>query len=194
MIDGMRTTWGKEQTDRADACLIAIFFSLDFFQQLFSRLTLDAELRKRHGFQSPLTDLHATLRADAVGAFVEPRQGFIDGLASSIPHFHQGNAQLAIKIHEGLIADVARRFKPSLFIFNEGLAQTPLDFFDDFLALPHQHLLKDVAAAFPVFAFFASFTGTLAFATGFFLAGVFVAMADPAPRFHIKQLKKVRHS
>jgi hypothetical protein len=51
-----------------------------------------------------------------------------------------------------------------------------------------------MTAGFGLWTGFASFTGTLAFATGFFLAGVFVAMADPAPRFHIKQLKKVRHS
>ena len=154
MIEGTRTLRGRDRTDREEERLVAIFFSLDSFQQLFFRLTLDAELRKRDGFQSPLTDLYATLRADTIGALVESRQRFIDGLPSAIAHFHQGNAQFAIKIHEGLIADVACRFKPPLFIFNEGLAQTPLNLFDNLLALPHQHLMKDLAAALPVFAFF----------------------------------------
>src|SRR4249920_3182076 len=56
----------------SDRLLVAIFFSFDFFQQLFFRLTLDAELRKWDGFQSPLTDLYTTLRADAIGALGEP--------------------------------------------------------------------------------------------------------------------------
>ena len=77
--------------------------------------------------------------------------------AAAIAHFHQGNAQLAIEIHEGLIADVACRFKPPLFIFDKGLAQTPLNLFDNFLALPHQHLMEDLAAALTVFAFFRRF-------------------------------------
>src|SRR6185295_1901531 len=89
------------------------------------RLTLDAELCERDGFQSSFTDLYAALRADTVGALGEPRQRFIDGLPAAIAHFHQGNAQFAIEVHEGLIADVACRFKPPLFIFNQGLAQTP---------------------------------------------------------------------
>ena len=195
----------QELSAFAEEQLVAIFFSLDFFQQLFFRLTLDAELCKRDGFQSPLTDLYATLRADTIGALAKPRQRFIDGLPAAIAHFHQGNAQLAIEIHESLIADVARRFKPPLFIFTEGLAQTPLNLFENFLAFPHQHLMEDLAAALPVFAFFsrffrfgsqgrhghadrffegpqleralvcslasASFARTLAFATGFFLAG-----------------------
>jgi len=79
-------------TDRVEERLVAVFFSLDFFQQLFFRLTLDAELRKRNGFQSPLTDLYATFRADTISALVEPRQRFIDGLPAAIAHFHQGNA------------------------------------------------------------------------------------------------------
>jgi len=134
--------------------LVAIFFSLDFFQQLFFRLTLDAELCKGDGFQSSLTDFYATLRADAVGALVEPRQCFVDGLPAAIAHFHQGNAQLAIEIHEGLIADVARGLKPPLFIFDEGLAQASFNFFDNFLTLPHQHLMEGLAAALPILAFF----------------------------------------
>jgi hypothetical protein len=137
--------------------LVAIFFSFDFFQQFFFRLTLDAELRKRDSFQSPLTDFYATLRADTIGALGEPCQRFVDGLPASIAHFHQGNAQLAIEIHEGLIADVACRFKSPLFIFDEGLAQTPFNLFDNFLALPHQHLMEDLAPAFSVFAFFRCF-------------------------------------
>ena len=62
------------RNDRVKKRLVAIFFSLDSFQQLFFRLTLDAEFCKGHGFQSPLADLYATLRADAVGAFGQPRQ------------------------------------------------------------------------------------------------------------------------
>jgi hypothetical protein len=62
----------EEPADHVDAPLVTIFFSLDFFQQLFYRLTLDAELRKGDGFQTPHTDLDATLRADAIGAFGEP--------------------------------------------------------------------------------------------------------------------------
>ena len=135
--------------------LVALFFFFDFFQKFFSGLTLDAELCERDGFQSPLTDFDATLRTDTICAFVEPRQRFIDSLPSAIAHFHQGNAQLAIEIHEGLIADIAGRFKPALLIFSQGLAQTPLNFFDNFLAFPHQHLMEDLAAALPVFAFFA---------------------------------------
>src|SRR6266850_4103536 len=147
----------QEPAAFAEKRLVAIFFSLDFFQQLFFRLTLDAEFCKRDGFQSSLTDLYATLRADTIGALGKPRQCFIDGLPAAIAHFHQGNAQLAIEIHEGLIADVACRFKPPLFIFGKGLAQTPLNLFDNFLALPHQHLMEDLAPALPVFAFLSRF-------------------------------------
>jgi len=157
MIGGMQTMCGRNETYRAEERLVAIFLSLDFFQQLFFRLALDAELRKRDGFQSPFTDLDATLRADTIGAFGEPRQRFIDGLPAAIAHFHQGNAQLAIEIHEGLIADVAGGFKPSLFIFKEGLAQILFNLFDNILAFPHQHLLKDLAAVLPVFAFLSRF-------------------------------------
>ena len=139
--------------------LVAVFFSLDFLQQLFFRLTFDTELRKGHGFQSPFADLHTAFGANAIGAFGQPRQRFIDSLPTAIAHFHQGNAQLTIEIHEGLIAHVACRLKPSLLIFDEGLSQTPLDLFDNFLALPHQHLLKDLAAALPIFAFFGRFFG-----------------------------------
>ena len=125
MIEGTRILRGRDRTDREEERLVAIVFSLDSFQQLFFRLTFDAELRKRDGFQSPLTDLYATLRADTIGALVESRQRFIDGLPAAIAHFHQGNAQFAIEIHEGLIADVACRFKPPLFILNEGLDAVP---------------------------------------------------------------------
>lgn len=153
-MNGMRHCGRRDRTDVEEERLIAIFFSLDSLQEFFFRLTLDAELGKGDGFQSSLTDLYATLRADAVGAFVEPRQCFIDGLPAAIAHFHQGNAQLAIEIHEGLIADVARGLKPPLFILNEGLAQTSFNLFDDFLALPHQHLMESLAAALPILAFF----------------------------------------
>ena len=62
----------EEPADHVDTPLVTIFFSFDFFQQLFFRLTLDAELRKRDGFQSPLTDLDSTFGADAIGALGEP--------------------------------------------------------------------------------------------------------------------------
>ena len=73
MMNGMRLCGGRDRTDVEEERLIAIFFSLDSFQELFFRLTLDAELRKRDRFQSPLTDLYATLRADPISAFGEPR-------------------------------------------------------------------------------------------------------------------------
>ena len=49
-------------------------------------------------------------------------------------------------------------------------------------------------ARFDLLAGFASFARTLAFATGFFLAGVFVAMTGPTPGVNVEQPKKVRHS
>jgi hypothetical protein len=42
------------------------------------------------------------------------------------------------------------------------------------------------AAGLGLLAGFASFARTLAFATGFFLAGVFVAMASPTPGVNIE--------
>src|SRR5262245_27927669 len=75
-------------TDHSEGRLVAIFFSLDFFQQLFFRLTLDTELRKGDGIQSPLTDLYAALCTDPIGAFGEPRQRFVYGLPAAIAHFH----------------------------------------------------------------------------------------------------------
>ena len=50
------------------------------------------------------------------------------------------------------------------------------------------------SAGFGFLAGFASFAGALAFATGFFLAGVFIATTYPAPRLNVNQPKKVRHS
>ena len=114
------------------AGLVAIFFFLDFFQQLFPGLTFDAELCERNRFQAALTDFDATLCADAIGAFGEPGQRFIDRLPPAIAHFHERNAQLAVQIHERLIADIAGRFQPPLLILSQGLAETPLDFFDEF--------------------------------------------------------------
>jgi hypothetical protein len=50
MLRGGGLCEGKEKTDRTHERLVSIFFPLDFFQQLFFRLTLNAELRKGDGF------------------------------------------------------------------------------------------------------------------------------------------------
>jgi hypothetical protein len=50
MLRGGGSCEGKEKTGHTHERLVSIFFPLDFFQQLFFRLTLDAELRKRDGF------------------------------------------------------------------------------------------------------------------------------------------------
>ena len=50
MLRGGASCGGKEKTDHAHERLVSIFFPLDFFQQLFFRLTLNAELRKRDSF------------------------------------------------------------------------------------------------------------------------------------------------
>ena len=50
MLRGGGLCAGKEKTDRTHERLVSIFLPLDFFQQLFFRLTLNAELRKGDGF------------------------------------------------------------------------------------------------------------------------------------------------
>ena len=50
MLRGGGSCGEKGKTDHVHERLVSIFFPLDFFQQLFFRLTLNAELRKRDGF------------------------------------------------------------------------------------------------------------------------------------------------
>ena len=68
--------------------LIAVFFPLNFLEQLFFGLALDAEFGKRNDLQAFLADLDTAFGAHTVCAFMQPHQGFIDRLPAAVPHLH----------------------------------------------------------------------------------------------------------
>lgn len=63
---------GKPEENRAEAAaLVSILFLLNLLEEFLLRLTLHAQFREGHGFQSLFADFDAAFRANTVGAFAE---------------------------------------------------------------------------------------------------------------------------
>lgn len=140
--------------------LIAVFFPLNFLEQLFFGLALNAELGKWNGLQAFLADLDAAFGAHAVRPLMQPHQGFIDRLPAAVTHLHQRDPELTFKIHQRLVADITRRLQPPLLVFRQRLSQALLDFSDDCLPFAQEHPVEHFLPALSRLSLLRRFLGS----------------------------------
>ena len=150
----------SERREKPNQRLIAVFFPLNFLEQLFFGLALDAEFGKRNGLQAFLADLDTAFGTHTVGPFVQPHQRFIDRLPAAVAHLHQRDPEFTFKIHQGLVADITRRLQPPLLILRQRLAQTLFDFSDDFLPFAQEHPVEHFLPALSRLSLFRRFLGS----------------------------------
>ena len=150
----------SERREKPNQRLIAVFFPLNFLEQLFFGLALDAEFGKRNGLQAFLADLDAAFGTHAVRPFMQPHQGFIDRLPAAVAHLHQRDPEFTFKIHQGLVADITRRLQPPLLILRQRLAQALFDFSDDFLPFAQEHPVEHFLPALSRLSLLRRFLGS----------------------------------
>ena len=149
----------SERRGKSQQRLIAVFFLLDFLEQLFFGLALNAEFGEWNDLKAFLADLDTAFGTHTIRTFMQPHQCFIDRLPAAVAHLHQRDTEFTFKIHQRLVADITRRLQPPLLILRQRLPQALLDFLDDFLPFAQEHLVERFLPALSRLSFFGCFLG-----------------------------------